>query len=71
MVIEDFEPELVYIPGPTNVVTDNLIILDNDKDIKENKINNDTFTGKLLEQTNIFAGNNLSDNIYLLNFKLI
>ena len=74
MVIEDFGLELVYIPGPNNVVADTLSRLNiedkNNNNNKEEHIN-DSFEQKSMELADLFAGKPLSKDTYPLSFKLI
>ena len=65
MVIEDFGPELGYIPGPTNVVADTLSRLNWDNNNNTKQINYESFTGKSLDLAELFAGHTLSDDIYV------
>ena len=72
MVIEDFGPEFIYVPGPKNVVANTMIQLDTTNDPDVTQINCDLLIENyLLELADLFAANNLTDDIYPLNFKLI
>ena len=71
MVIEDFGPELAYIPGPTNVIADAISRLDRTNTRKEKQTNCNSFTKKSLELADLFTDNTISEEIYPLNFKLI
>ena len=71
MVIEDFGPELIYIPGPTNAVADaisGLVWTDNNQ---ETQTKHEVFNKKALELADLFAGDTLSEVSYPLSFKLI
>jgi len=96
MVIEDFAPEIVYIPGAKNIAADAISCLEKSDTIKLNTFDlieeNDMFAfasylanTKIDKQTNcqspekqsivelsdLFAVDELPEDIYPLNFKLI
>ena len=72
MVIEDFGPEFIYVPGPKNVVAEAMSLLDNTNDPDNTKINcYFSIENHLLELANLFASDHIPDDIYPLNFKLI
>ena len=60
MVIEDFGPELIYIPGPQNVVSEAISCVNTTNDPENTKINCDfSIENRLLELADLFAGNPL------------
>ena len=71
MVIEDFGPELIYIPGPTNAVADAISQLAQINNKKETQTNHDIFNIKSFELANLFAGNGLSEISYPVSFQII
>ena len=72
MVIEDFGPEFIYVPGPTNIVADAMSRLPTNNQPKSDQINGSKNTkNRLLELADLFAAEPLPDDAYPLHFKLI
>ena len=72
MVIEDFGPEFIYIPGPTNIVADAMSRLPTKTQSRSLQINgSDDTKNNLLELADIFAADPLPDDAYPLQFKQI
>ena len=72
MAIEDFEPEFIYVSGPTNIVTDAIGRLNTNNQPKSKQINgNQTTKNHLLELAGLFVTKPLPDEIYPLHFRLI
>ena len=72
MVIEDFGPEIVYIPGPANVVVDVIRRLDTTNNHENTQLNCDSnIEIHLTELAGIITGEPLPGDIHLLSIQLI
>ena len=72
MVIEDFVPEIFYIPGPANIVADVISFLDMTNDPENTQINCDyNMENHIVEFADLFAGKPILDDIYPFSFELI
>ena len=72
MVIEDFGPEFIYIPGPTNIVADAMSRLSTNNQPESLQINGKHDTkNNLLELADLFAADPLPDDAYPLQYKTI
>ena len=69
ILIEEFGPKIVYIPGPATIVANDISCLEMENDPDNTQIYFDyDLENHLIEFSDRFAGEPLLDYIYLLNF---
>lgn len=72
LILEEYNPELIYIKGPNNVVADALSRLDLLPELPENAISaKSRFTKVSLQEFCAFQEDELAENAYPLRFSLI